>query len=263
MFTSLVPLLVLADLKRAMKEKGEPGQPTFALTADASEAHRQVPVHPSDWIFLGCQIAKGSAVYVNTVRTFGITSASYCWNRVGAAIGRISQCVVGDSAATWHKLVADDNHLEGEQYRFCTDVVLHYLFHHGCTFVSGGETVTWVGFELLHRTRQPGISQGRADWFRRWTTEDPSSSSVHTSSFEEGVGQVMYVAWALKFERPFLGPLYKFMSLNPVPPYVSFFLRHLAEQIAQRRHHDCSVKLFADQLAPRVDAQAISTRTGI
>ena len=40
---------IAADPKRAMKEKAELGQPTFALTADVSEAHRQVPVHPSGW----------------------------------------------------------------------------------------------------------------------------------------------------------------------------------------------------------------------
>ena len=103
---------------------------------------------------------------------------------------------------------------------------------------SGGETVTWVGFELLHRTRQLGISQRRADWFRRWTTEVARSSSVHMAGFEEGLGRVMYVTRALEYERPFLRLLWKFMSLHPrdsvkaVPPYVSFFLGHLAEQIA-------------------------------
>ena len=151
---------IAADLKRAMKEKEEP--------ADVSEAHQQVPVHPLDWRFLGSQIAKVSTVHV--------TSASYYWNRVGAAIGRISQYVVGSSAATWHMLVADDCHLKagGEEYRFAL-----MTFFIVCSIVgvplswnktSGGETVTWVGFELLRRTRQLGISQKRADWFRRWTT---------------------------------------------------------------------------------------------
>ena len=56
---------IAADLKRAMKEKTELGKSTFALTADVSEAHRQVPVHLSDWKFLCCQIANGSTVYVD------------------------------------------------------------------------------------------------------------------------------------------------------------------------------------------------------
>ena len=45
------------------------------------------------------------------------------------------------------------------------------------------------------------------------------------SGFEEGLGQVMHVAGALEY-RPFLGPLYKFMSPRPrdsvsaVPPHM-------------------------------------------
>ena len=88
-------------------------------------------------------------------------------------------------------------------------------------------------------------------------------------SFKEGLGRVMVVAGALEYERPFFGPLYKFLilhqreSIRAVPPHVSFFLRYLSDQIAQCRHHDCSSRLFPDQLAPTVDAQASAERTGV
>ena len=52
-------------------------EPTFALTADASEAHRQIPIHPCDWHCLGCQVQAGGDVYINTVGTFGVAFASY------------------------------------------------------------------------------------------------------------------------------------------------------------------------------------------
>ena len=61
------------------------------------------------------------------------------------------------------------------------------------------------------------------------------STSVNVSFFEEGLGRVMHVAGALVFERPFLGPLFRFMSLHPrnsvrlVPAQVKFFLSHLRE----------------------------------
>ena len=168
---------IAADLKGAMREKAELGQPTFALTADVSEAHRQVPVHPSDWHFLGCQVTKGSTVYVNTVGILGITSASYYWNRVGAAVGRISQYVVGKSATTWHMLVADDYHLEagGEQYRFALIAFFIVCAVAGVPLswnkTSCGESVTWVGFELLHKTRSSvylrGEQTGSEDGRRR------------------------------------------------------------------------------------------------
>ena len=65
---------ITADLKRAMREKSEQA---FALTADVSEAHRQIPIAPEDWHLLACQVEQGSTVYVNTEGTFGVASASY------------------------------------------------------------------------------------------------------------------------------------------------------------------------------------------
>ena len=113
--------------------------------------------------------------------------------------------------------------------------------------------MTWVGFEL-HRTRQLGISQRRVDWFMRVA----SSSSVHLASFEEGGGTGVREA--------FSGPLYKFTSLHPrdsvraVPPHVSFFLRHLEDQ---RRHHDCSMKMYADPKSMPWQAQnALGSEVG-
>ena len=79
----------------------------------------------------------------------------------------------------------------------------------------------------------------------------------------------MFVAGALEYERPISGPLCKFLALHPrdsiraVPPCVSFFLRYISDQITQCRHHDCSSRLFPDQLAPRVDSQASAERTGV
>ena len=100
------------------ERKNDLQQPTFALTADVSDAHRQV--HPSDWKYLGCRVEKGGAAHVNTVGTFGISSASYHWSMVAAAVGHLAQYLAGHSSATWHMLVADDFHLEagGQDSRF-------------------------------------------------------------------------------------------------------------------------------------------------
>ena len=86
--------------------------------------------------------------------------------------------------------------------------------------------------------------------------------------FEEGLGRVMYVAGALECERPFLTPLYKFMSLHPrgsvrkVPAYVSFFLAHLSKQTEENRHYSCAAEQRSSAVSPRVDAQASEGRTG-
>ena len=117
---------IAADLKRAMREKATTGLRTFALTADVTEAHRQVPIAECDWYLIGCQVRPGSTVYVNKVGTLGVASASYYWSRVASAIGRLAQYLVGHATDTWHMLVADDFLLEagGPRYRAALIVFL-------------------------------------------------------------------------------------------------------------------------------------------
>ena len=87
--------------------------------------------------------------------------------------------------------------------------------------------------------------------------------------FEEGLGRIMFVVGPLELERPFLGPLYRFMSLHlrssarRFPPYIRFFLRYLADRVSGYRHYHCAVSMESTTVAPRVDAQASSERTGI
>ena len=87
---------IAADLRRSTRAKAARGETTFAVTADVSEAHRQVPIHPQDWRLLGCQVRLGGDVFINTVGTFGVASASYYWSRISAAPGRLTQDMAGD-----------------------------------------------------------------------------------------------------------------------------------------------------------------------
>ena len=79
----------------------------------------------------------------------------------------------------------------------------------------------------------------------------------------------MFVAGALEHERPFLAPLYKFLTVHPrdsirrVPPYVSFIMKYLSREISLKRHYDCGTKISSVGCTPRVDAQASDSRTGI
>ena len=198
-----------SDLKRAVREKAKRGDRTFSLTADVKEAHRQIPVAREDWRVLGCRVRPGTHVYINTVGTFGMSSASYYWSRVGSGIGRLMQYVVGQSAATWGMLVADDYHLEtsGAAYRtgLITFFVIRSLLGVPLSWgkTSGGDTLTWVDFELLHKSYRWGISQRRAEWFCRWCEETAKTETINaSSSLEEGLGRITYVAGALEHERP-------------------------------------------------------------
>ena len=230
---------IASDLKRSMREKSKIGELTFALSADVTEAHRQVPIHPDDWHLLGRQVSPGGDVFVNTVGTFGIASASYYWSRVAAAVDRLVQYLSAYTSTSWHMLVADNFLLEsgGPEYRtglllffvLCAVVGVPLSWHKTC----GRDTLVWVGFESLLRSRYVGISARRAEWFVRWAETVAGSTTIHMGSFEEGLGRIMFVAGALEHERPFLAPLHKFLTMHPrgsirrVPPYVSFILKYL------------------------------------
>ena len=121
--------------------------------------------------------------------------------------------------------------------------------------------VVWVGFELLYRSRQLGISQRRAEWFIRWTKETADLGYVHLTSFEE-VGNIIFVASVLEYERPFSGLLYTFTTIHTristrlVLAYVSFMLRFCIPSSSRRVVHE----LFS--LSTACHAQASDDRTG-
>ena len=72
----------------------------------------------------------------------------------------------------------------------------------------------------------------------------------------------MFVAGALEHDRPFLAPLYKFLTLHTrnavrrIPSYVAFILEFLSRSVSSNRHYDCNEFLEKSGVVPRVDAQA-------
>ena len=71
----------------------------FALAFDVSKAHRRVPIAVEDWGLQAGEVQEYikdcDPVWLNTVGTYGIGSASYHWNRFGALMVRILIGVVG------------------------------------------------------------------------------------------------------------------------------------------------------------------------
>ena len=58
-------------------------------------------------------------------------------------------------------------------------------------------------------------------------------------TFEERLGRIMFVADRLEHELPFLGPLYKFLTLHPrnlvrrVPSHATFILEFVAQRLEE------------------------------
>ena len=129
------------------------------------EAHRQIPVARRDWRLLACCARPATFVYVNKVGTFGISSASCYWSRIGSGIGRLVQCVVGSSAATWIMLVTDECHLETSGASRRAGLIAFFV---ACSLLGvplswgetlGGGALTWVGFEVFHKSCHLGVPE--------------------------------------------------------------------------------------------------------
>ena len=135
--------------------------------------------------------------------------ASCYLSRISAALERHTQYMAGTSPTTWHVLVADGFLLEssGREYRFAimSFFVLSSVLGVPLSWhkTLGGNTLVWVGFELLLESYKVGISQRRTERFVRWATEMAAALTVHMKTFEEGLGRIMIVAGALEHERPF------------------------------------------------------------
>ena len=150
-----------------MREKAKIGERSFALTADAKEAHRQIPIDPRDRHLLGCQVTPVSSVYRNKVGTFGISSASYCWSRVASALGRIAQYLARSTAHTWHLLVADDFQLDASGPEYRAALLCFFVLCDTCRVplswskTAGGDTVAWVALSCFTQAQSSVSPEAR------------------------------------------------------------------------------------------------------
>ena len=262
---------IAADLKRVMREKSRVGVPTFALTADVSEAHRQISQSQN-----GTGISSG-------VKWFLVVQSSLTqWVRLALrqhpTTGHVLLRPSVVSLSTWQAARLT----RGTCWWLTTTILMRAAQtteQHCFTFSPSaqqrttsvmeqdcrGDVVSWVGFELLHRTRMLGITQRRADWLTKWSREVAAALVVNMASFEEGLGRVMYVVSALEYERPFLAPLYRFMTMHPrrstrrVPAYVRFILNYIAEEVSGTRHYPRDSVLWNQTCSPEWMHRQVTT----
>ena len=154
------------------------------------------------------------AWYVNTVGTFGVSSASYYWSRVSAAVGRLTQYLISRYATTWIMLLADDYHVEVGGSHFRPALLVFFLLCEalGCPLswnkTNGGTVTSWAGFELLLKEHALGLTERRAAWVVKWARETTAAKVTHVRAFEEALGRVVFATRALELLRPFLAPHY-------------------------------------------------------
>ena len=108
--------------------------------------------------------------------------------------------------------------------------------------------------------------RGAPSGFFRWAEKVADSPTVHMSSFEEGLGRIMFVASALEHERPFPAPSLQVSyhaseERGETCPSVCIFYFEVPRPVKSRKRDITSAEQRLP--LPRVDAQASDTRTGI
>ncbi|CAE8694246.1 unnamed protein product, partial [Polarella glacialis] len=115
-------------------------------------------------------------------------------------------------------LFADDIEVMGPDRAGRRAIVLTYLFlvAFGNPFKwekqREGLKVDWIGLHTDYTVYKLGISEERCAWLVGWRTEVEVSCSVWPRVMAAGLGRLCYTANALFWERPFLGPIYAWVS---------------------------------------------------
>ena len=239
------------DLEAYLREMSALRTLLLSLTYDIEGAHRVPPVDEADW---GHQAAKieeellpSTAIYVNKVGTFGISSAGLWWGRLMACIQRGTFYACGPLHPIWHVVYSDDGCTTGmgRNAHISTLLVLAYLVVMRAPVkwqkVHGGVQFEWTGYLLDLQRFELGITVRRMTWVSDFCAELVSSGRVVIRRLQEGLGRLGYVAGPLEFLRPFLGPIYAWVAAAPadacltIPAMIRLVL-HVAGTLIREQH---------------------------
>ena len=110
---------------------------------------------------------------------------------------RSSIIVLGHSTRCWHVLVTDVFEIEAVGPTCRPALVIFFVVCAVCG-VPLSRNKAWVGFELLHRSHQLGMSARVPEWVVRWSKEIAELKTVNKTTYEEGLGRTMHVAGAFE-----------------------------------------------------------------
>ena len=206
-------------------------------------------------------------VWLNTGGTFGVGSAGYWWGRAGAALIRLSHYLQG-RRMLWILLYSDDCWASAQGAHADRDLLLHFLvlgvlgtplaWHK----LKGGERLEWIGYYLDLGRFQLGITEKRIQWAVRWIGDKCREGRVRLGEMREGLGRLQFVAGPLEHIRPFLGPIYGWVSAAPrytrpqMPLMIRLILEFVAHELLLGNVVDCKAADSDMGEAFRLDAKA-------
>ena len=154
--------------------------------------------------------------------TFGIGSAAYWWSRLIGGPCRLVFYILGQRWF-WQLLFADDFQWSAggpeAPINLLSSILLLVVLGVPFTWTKfrGGTEVDWVGYWMDYAKFETGLSESRASWIKDWLERKLEDGAVPITEFREGLGRLGFAAGAVEFWRPFLGPLYAWVSVMPRP----------------------------------------------
>ena len=257
-----------ADLSYVVEEPIRRGEVPFCVSADVTAAHRLSKVRRQDWPYLACRVDDTSpTIWVNTVGTFGVSSASFWWSRLFGIIGRVvTRCLI--RVLFFHLVFVDDLHANfSGRNRYLYTLMWLALFEMiGTPFsykkFKGGFRVQFIGYELDYKSRTMGISASRGRYVIEWIQNARRQRFVVlTRDFAEFLGRLGFIARTLHWLKPHLGPLYAWSAATAkgtaatLPLTVILTLEYISK-ILQREDFHISVRRVQLQSEPSFHTDA-------
>ena len=196
---------------------------TFILAEDIARAHRLVLVREEDWGYQACRTGVGdsgepsSKIWLNTVGTFGVTSASYHFTRLFAAVSRCAHSLLARRDSCQLTYVDDllfmANGLGGLAAVW---IALLFLMVVGTPFswrkFQGGARAEWIGFQVDVAACELGMTEKRLRWARDWLERTVANKVVRVEEFRSALGRLAFMMSAFTHLKPLLGPLYSWVT---------------------------------------------------
>ena len=226
----------------------ETREAVFGISADISSAHRLVPIRRVDWPKLGCRARSSDrVVWLNTVGTFGISSAAYWWSRLFGCVGR---WVVRLMMTLWavQMIYVDDLHLVAAGPRKYLVIWMMIAAYEavGTPFAyrkfRGGLRIDFIGYHLSYDCWAAGLSLKRCEWVTDWIDRAEANGwMVLGRHFIELAGRLTFVGQVLRWMKPFLTPLHSWAAVLArgtvarMPLLVHIALLYIRKQLRKGR----------------------------
>ena len=208
-----------AEVATVVRETAEMKEAPFVVSADIKAAHRLVKVCRKDWGLLACRSDSSSTtVWLNTVGTFGVSSAPYWWCRLFACVGRYVGYLFHNQPL-FRLVYVDDLLGTFIGFRKFLNLWIWLMAFEliGTPFgyhkFSGGYAANFVGYHIRYDLQQVGIAAKKGEWLVNWIKVAADSKFVvQARDFREFLGRLGFVAQLLVWLKPHLAPLYAWGS---------------------------------------------------